>query len=49
MIKAAAANGWLNEQLTVSEAAICLARGGADIIVTYFSLELAKWMKEGKL
>ena len=49
MIKAAAQNGWIDEKRVVSETAICLARAGADIIVTYSSLELAKWMKEGTL
>lgn len=33
----------------LAETALSLARAGADIIVSYFSLELARWMKEGKL
>jgi len=49
MIKAAAANGWLDEERAICESAICLARGGADIIVTYFAPELAGWIKEGKI
>ena len=49
MIRAAAANGWLDEQRVVSEAAFCLARAGADIIVTYFAPELASWIKEGRI
>lgn len=49
MIKAAAANGWIDEERVVKESAVCLARGGADVIVTYFAIELARWMKEGKL
>lgn len=49
MIKAASANGWLEEERVVAESAVCLARAGADIIVTYFSPELAKMMKEGRL
>ena len=49
MIKAAAANGWLDEQRVVSEAAICQARAGADILITYFAFSLAEWMREGKL
>ena len=43
MIKAACSNGWLNEENVAREAAICLARGGADIIITYYALELAEW------
>ena len=42
MIKAACSNGWLNEENVVRETAICLARGGADIIITYHALELAE-------
>ena len=44
MIKAACSNGWLNEKNVASESAICLARGGADIIITYYALELAEWI-----
>lgn len=49
MIKAAAERGWLDERRVAAESAICLARGGADIIVTYFAPELARMMKEGEL
>ena len=45
MIKAACSNGWLNEKNIASESVICLARGGADIIITYYALELAEWLK----
>ncbi|MBQ4400677.1 MAG: porphobilinogen synthase [Synergistaceae bacterium] len=44
MIKAACSNGWLNEKNVACESAICLARGGADIIITYYALELAEWI-----
>ena len=49
MIKAAAANGWLDEKRVIGESAVCLARAGADVIVTYFAPELAKMMKAGEL
>ncbi|MEG1641859.1 MAG: porphobilinogen synthase [Synergistaceae bacterium] len=49
MIKAAAQNGWIDEERTVSESMVCLARAGADIIITYSALDIAKWLKEGKL
>ena len=49
MIKAAAERGWLDEKRVIAESAVCLARGGADIIVSYFAPELAKMMKEGEL
>ena len=44
MIKAAAANGWLNEKNAVLEAATSQARAGADIIITYHALDLAGWL-----
>ncbi|MGN0838165.1 MAG: porphobilinogen synthase [Pyramidobacter sp.] len=49
MIKAAAANGWLDEKRAVSEAAFCLARAGADVIITYSALDLARWLREGSI
>ena len=49
MMKAACANGWLNEKNIACESAICLARAGADIIITYYALDLAGWMLEGSL
>lgn len=49
MIKAACANGWLNEKNVAGESAICLARAGADIIITYYALEIAEWISEGSL
>ena len=45
MIKAAAMNGWLNEQNVVTESAFSIARAGADMIITYFALELADWIR----
>ncbi|MBQ7221240.1 MAG: porphobilinogen synthase [Synergistaceae bacterium] len=44
MIKAAASQGWLNEKNAVLEAAVCQARAGADIIITYHALDLAGWI-----
>ena len=49
MIKAAAANGWLDEERAVCEAATCLVRAGADILITYHALELAGWIRDGRL
>ena len=42
MIKAACANGWLNEKNIVLEAAYSMARAGADIIISYYALDLAE-------
>ena len=49
MIKAAVERGWLDEKRVIAESAVCLARGGADVIASYFAPELAKMMKEGEL
>jgi porphobilinogen synthase len=48
MLKAAAQNGWLNEQACVLEALLSFKRAGADGILTYFALDAARWLKEGK-
>jgi len=47
MLKAAAQNGWLDEQACVLEALLSFKRAGADGILTYFALDAAKWLKEG--
>ena len=44
MMKAACSNGWLNEKNIACESAVCIARAGADIIISYYALELAEWM-----
>ncbi len=41
MIKAAASNGWIDEERVMMEAAISIKRAGADIIITYFAKEIA--------
>jgi porphobilinogen synthase len=46
MLKAAAANGWLNEKACVLEALLAFKRAGADGILTYFALDAAAWLKE---
>jgi len=48
MLKAAAQNGWLSEQACVLEALLAFKRAGADGILTYFALDAARWLKEGK-
>ncbi len=46
MLKAAAANGWLNERAVVLESLLGFKRAGADGILTYFALEAARWLRE---
>lgn len=48
MLKAAAQNGWLNEKACVLEALVSMKRAGADGILTYFSMDVARWLKEDK-
>jgi porphobilinogen synthase len=47
MLKAAAQNGWLNEQACVLESLVAFKRAGADAILTYFALDVARWLKAG--
>ena len=42
MIKAAAKNGWIDESGAMSESLLAIKRAGADMILTYFALEMAK-------
>jgi len=42
MIKAAAANGWLDERKVVHESLLSIKRAGADMILTYFAKDVAK-------
>jgi porphobilinogen synthase len=45
MLKAAAANGWLDEKKTVMESLLCFKRAGADGVLTYFARDVARWLK----
>ena len=45
MIKAAVANGWLDEARIVSETLLSIKRAGADLIVTYHAKEMARWLQ----
>jgi porphobilinogen synthase len=44
MIKAAAQKGWLDEQKTALEVLTSIKRAGADMILTYFALDAARWL-----
>jgi porphobilinogen synthase len=44
MIKAAGANGWIDEQRVMIESAFAIKRAGADMFLTYFAKDLAKWI-----
>jgi porphobilinogen synthase len=46
MIKAAAANDWIDERAVTMESLLAMRRAGADIIITYAAADVARWMKE---
>lgn len=46
MVKSASQNGWIDEKRIVMENMIAIKRAGADIIITYHALDVAKWLEE---
>jgi porphobilinogen synthase len=48
MLMAAIRNGWLDERKTILEALLAFKRAGADGILTYFSMTVARWLKENR-
>jgi len=49
MVKAAAANGWIDEKRIVLEILTSIVRAGADFVLTYHAAEAAQWLREGGL
>lgn len=49
MVKAAAANGWIDEARIVCEMAASAYRAGTDLYITYYAKELARYMREGRI
>ena len=49
MIKAAAANGWIDEEKVMCEAAVSVFRAGASVLLTYYAKELASCIRSGKI
>jgi len=47
MLKAAAQNGWLDEQAVVMESLLSIKRAGADAILTYFAKAVGQWLRDG--
>jgi porphobilinogen synthase len=45
MIKAASANGWIDERKATLEALIGIKRAGADMIITYHAMDAARWLQ----
>ncbi|MGW5647278.1 porphobilinogen synthase [Saccharopolyspora sp. NPDC003752] len=48
MIEAAVANGWLDRQRTVLETLTSIRRAGADIVLTYWAVEAARWLRDAR-
>jgi porphobilinogen synthase len=46
MVKAAAANGWLEERDIVLENLYAIKRSGADLIITYHAIDAAGWLQQ---
>jgi porphobilinogen synthase len=47
LIKAAGEKGWVDEKRVAMESLLSIKRAGADIILTYFGKDVARWLKEG--
>jgi porphobilinogen synthase len=46
MLRAAIANGWLDEKKALMEALLCFRRAGADMILSYYARQAAQWLQE---
>jgi len=46
MVKAAAAKGWIDERAVVLESLLAMRRAGADILITYAAVDVARWLKQ---
>jgi porphobilinogen synthase len=47
MLKGAALNGWLDEKQAVFESLLAFKRAGADGVLSYFALQVARWLRSG--
>ena len=45
LIKAAAAHGWIDERAVVLETLTGIARAGADLVISYFAVDVARWLR----
>jgi len=46
MVKAAAKNGWIDERAVQLETLLAMRRAGADILITYAAVDVARWLRE---
>jgi porphobilinogen synthase len=47
MVKAAAERGWIDERRAALESLVAIRRAGADVIITYYAKEAARWLRDG--
>ena len=45
MVKAASARGWVDERAIVLESLLAIRRAGADVIISYSAIDVARWLK----
>ncbi|TNU74698.1 porphobilinogen synthase [Miniimonas arenae] len=45
MVEAAAAHGWLDRERAVTESLVAIHRAGADVVLTYWATEVARWLR----
>ena len=48
MLKAASGNGWLDERRVALESLVAIRRAGADVILTYYARQAARWLRDGQ-
>ena len=48
MVEAAAERGWIDRERMVIESVTSIHRAGADIVLTYWAAEVARWIAEGR-
>lgn len=48
MVEAAAANGWIDRDRAILESLTGIHRAGADVVLTYWAAEAARWIREGR-
>ncbi|WP_422933739.1 porphobilinogen synthase [Sinomonas sp. P47F7] len=47
MIEAAASNGWIDRKAAILESVLGIRRAGANVVLTYWAPEIARWLREG--
>ncbi len=48
MVEAAAERGWIDRDRAIVESLTAIHRAGADVVLTYWAAEVARWIAEGR-